>query len=181
MQGMGGTAHIEGNNLELTLNGSQGHVVFARRGEQLVVIVDEGGIGPIDGASPGRLKENESLITLLGDMKPVTTAWSVSTRDMTQVPLGISSRGYVMESRGPGQRMEFRFVFTDAAQARRASDAAGPFLEEAETFLGISLRSQVHGDEDTLVVSLDLTEMSTLEPAKMQALQERLEALAASR
>jgi hypothetical protein len=39
----------------------------------------------------------------------------------------------------------------------------------------------VHEDGDTLAVSLDLTAFFTLEPAKMQALQGKLEELAAGR
>ncbi len=181
MQGMGGTARLKAKSLELSMEGSQTKVLFAQRGEQLVVIADDGRMGPISDARSGRLEQNQSLISLLGDSEPATMAWSVSTRDMTRVPLGVSSRGYALRAGGPGQRWELRFKFADGDEARRASKAVGPFLIEAETFLGVSLHASVQEDADTLVASFDLAELFTLEPAKMQALQQKLEEFAGGR
>jgi hypothetical protein len=167
--------------LELRMEGSVSRVLFARRGEELVAIVDDGRIGPVGEARAGQLKENESLVGLLGAMPVATLGWSASTRDMTQVPLGVPSRGYTMGAARPGERWEFRFAFADPAEAGRANEAAGPFLKEAEAFLGVSLHPQVHENGDTLAVSFDLSELFTLEAAKMQALQKKLEEFAAGR
>lgn len=181
MSELGGTARLTGDTLEVDLAGSASRVLFARRGEQLVVISDDGRMGPLGDARPGRLGQNQWLLDVLGRKESGTMAWAVSTKDMTQVPLGISSRGYVMKVDTPGVRWGFRFLFADHDEAARANEAVGPFVKEAEAFVDASLDARAQVEQDTLVVSVDVGGMFSTDPAKMKALQEKLEEFAAGR
>ncbi len=180
MRGLGGSARMQGQALHLVMDGVESKVVFARRGDQLVAVVDDGRMGAVGDAYPGRLKKNAALVELLEGLDPTESVWAVSTLDMTRVPLGVPSRGYVMHATSPGQ-LKIRFVFGSIDEAKRAYAATGPFFEELETFLGASLHPTAALSENGLLATADLTVLDALGPEKSEALRQKTEDFAAGR
>ncbi len=175
---LGGAARLETGVLTLGLQGRETQVQLGRRGEQLIAIVDDGRIGTIAG---DRLGDNANLLSLLRTVDTSRAIWSMSARDVTSVPLGVPSLGFIVYAAAAAEPWEFRFTFGSETDAEAALQATDPAVQKAETNLGVSLEVSAELEGSTLVASVDLMNVFSRPPEELEALQQKLDAMLAGR
>ena len=148
---------------------------FAQRGDELVMIVDDGRLGDVVEAQPDQLASNAGLVELLGHTGNLGDGWSISTRDMTSVPLGEPSKGNVASFDLDDSTLELQLFFVDEASAERALSAAAPFVKDAESLLDVSLGAAFHREGATIEASVSLKAISSLPPEKLEAMTRKLQ------